>query len=831
MPEPVLPERVRVVIVGAGIVGCSTAYHLAELGWTDVVVLDQGPLFETGGSTSHAPGIVFQVNPSRTVSKLAQETVALFGALSDEDGPVWQSTDSLEIATTPARLEEAKRRQAYGLAWDLDARLLDPGEAQATIPLLNTDRVLGALWVRGDGVVRPWAAARALARLAEPKGARFVGNTAVTGFRISGGRVRGVETANGIIAADVVVIASGIWGPVVGALAGITVPLMPFQHLYAETEPLPERAGIRDGAVTEPVLRHQDASMYFKAWGERYGIGSYRHEPLPIEARDLPFEGDHEVAHMPDFPEEHFAFALRETRSVLPAVGSQPIWRRLNGIFSFTPDANSLIGESPDVRGLWLAEAVWVTHGGGAGKLVAEWIAEGIPSHDPREVDIRRFHHHAFGRWYIRRRGIQQYREVYDVIHPNDQFTEPRNLRLTPFHAREQALGAVFFEGAGWERPRWYEANAPLLEGREWPLRGQWEARNWSPIAGAEHRAIREAAGMMDLTPFVKLRIAGPGALAFVQRLASADLDRSPGRVTYTLLLNERGGIAADLTITRLADDEFLLVDGAGTGLRTIKRVRELAQAAGEVTVEDVSSSMCCIGMWGPYAQAIVDSIADDPVTFGRFRAAQIRLAGIPCLMLRVSYVGEHGWEIYAHTEYGVRLWDVLAEAGRPFGIAPAGTAAQDSLRLEKGYRLWGQDIHTEFDPFEAGLEFTVAFDKGDFIGRDALLRKRDAGPTQRLSCLVLDDDETVPMGREPILGPGGSRAEKVGYVTSASAGFTVGRTIAYGYLPVALARPGERVEILYFGRRLGATVSEEPLYDPAGERLKAPMRETVGAA
>jgi glycine cleavage system T protein len=332
--------------------------------------------------------------------------------------------------------------------------------------------------------------------------------------------------------------------------------------------------------------------------------------------------------------------------------------------------------------------------------------------------------------------------------------------------------------------------------------------------------AIREAAGMMDLTPFVKLRIAGPGALSFVQRLATADLDRPVGRVTYTVLLNERAGIVADLTITRLADDEFLLIDGAGTGLRTIKRVRQLAPPDGSVTVDDISSSLCCIGLWGPNAQAIIDSIAEEKVTFGRFQARPVRLAGVPCLVLRVSYVGEHGWEIYANTEYGLRLWGAIAEAGRPHGIAPAGTAAQDSLRLEKGYRLWGNDIHTEFDPFESGLGFTVAIDKGDFIGREALLRRRDAGPTRRLSCLVLDDRETVPMGREPIF----AGREKVGYVTSANYGFAVDRSIAYGYLPIGLARPGERVEILYFGRRYPATVTEEPLYDPAGERLKGPV-------
>ena len=817
-----MQDRARIVIVGAGIVGCSTAYHLTQLGWNDIVVVDQGPLFETGGSTSHAPGLVFQVNPARTVSKLAQDTVKLYESLNAEgEPPIWYSAGSFEVATTRERLHELLRREGYARSWDLPARVIDPDEAVRLLPLLDRNRIMGALYVPTDGLVKAVPAAAKLAGMAQQRGAAFYGDTTVTGFRIEGGRVRAVETSAGTIATDLVLIATGIWGPLVGKLAGITMPLLPFRHLYAETDAVPELAASRrpgDPEVQQPILRHQDRSMYFKQKGDQYGIGSYRHTELPIEAWDLPRENGHSVAHLPDFPDDLFANAMEFTRDLLPAVGRRPLVRRLNGVFSFTPDANSILGEWPDTRGLWLAEAVWVTHGGGVGKLMAEWLVDGVPGYDVREVDVRRFHHHVYNQWYIRRRGIQQYREVYDIIHPLDQFTEPRNLRLSPFHRRQEELGAVFFEGAGWERPRWYNANAPLIADRHW-RRGAWESRNWSPINGAEHMAIRQSAGMMDLTPFVKLRISGPGALGYLQRLAAGDVDRPVGRVTYTVLLNDRGGIVADLTITRLADDEFLLVDGAGTGLRTIKRVRELAPTDGSVRVDDTSSGLCCIGIWGPNAQEIVDSIADEPLTFGRFRAGEVRIAGVPALALRVSYVGEHGWEIYAHTEYGLRLWDALWQAGRPYGIAPAGLAAQDSLRLEKGYRLWGQDIHTEYDPFESGLEFTVALDKGDFIGRGALLRKRDAGVTRRLSCLVLDEREIVLMGREPIL----AGREKLGHVTSANYGFAVDRSIAYGYLPVALAHAGQRVDLEYFGVRYPATVTQEPMYDPTNARLRGP--------
>ena len=829
-----MQDRARIVIVGAGIVGCSTAYELTRLGWTDIVVLDQGPLFETGGSTSHAPGLVFQVNPARTVSKLAQDTVRTYELLNQgEMVPIWHGVGSMELATTPERLHELRRREAYARSWDLPARVVGPDEAVAMVPLLNRERVLGALHVPTDGVVKAVRAAEKLAHLAEEKGARFHGNTPVTGIRIDGDRVRGVETPAGFIATDTVLIATGIWGPIVGRMAGITMPLMPFRHLYAETGPIPELGGGRPVVPDSPetsqtILRHQDRSMYFKQIRDRYGIGSYRHEELPIEALDLARDDrgrGHSVAHLPDFPDRLFENALEFTRDLLPAVGRAPIQRKLNGVFSFTPDANSIMGEWPETRGLWLAEAIWVTHGAGAGKLMAEWLVDGVPTYDVREVDVRRFAKHVYHHAYIRRRGVQQYREVYDIIHPLDQFTEPRGLRVSPFFARQQDLGAVFFEGAGWERPRWYDANAPLIADQHW-RRGAWETRNWSPIAGAEHMAVRRAAGMMDLTPFIKVRVSGRGALAFLQRLASSNLDRPVGRVTYTTLLNEKGGITSDLTITRLTGDEFLVVDGAGTGLRTISRIRDLAPADGSVRVADDTSAWACVGVWGPEAQVIVDSVAEEPLTHGRFTTADVTIGGVPCLALRVSYVGEHGWEIYAPTEYGLHLWDVLWEAGRGRGLAPIGLAAQDSLRLEKGYRLWGQDIHTEFDPLESGLEFTVAWDKGDFIGREALIRKRDAGPTRKLSAMVLDDREVVLMNREPIL----VGEEKVGYVTSAAYGFAVDRSIAYGYLPIELARPGQRVDLQYFGVRYGATVVEEPLYDPGNLRLRGASAMTPAA-
>ena len=384
--------------------GTSTAYYLTQLGWTDVVVVDQGPLFETGGSTSHAPGLVFQVNPSRTVSKLAQDTVTLYASLNAAgEPPVWHASGSFEVATTPERLIELQRRVGYARAWDLPARVIDADEAVRLLPLLDRRRVLGALYVPSDGLVKAVPATAKLGAMAAAAGATFYGNTTVTGFLIDGGRVRGVETTGGTIRSDIVLIASGIWGPLLGKLAGITIPLMPFRHLYAETESIPELAAARrpgDPELQHPVLRHQDRSLYFKQRGDQYGIGSYRHRELPIEAADLPRENGHSVAHLADFPDDLVANALEFTADLLPAVGGHRLVTKLNGVFSFTPDANSVLGESPDVRGLWVAEAVWVTHGGGVGKLMAEWLVDGTPTYDVREVDIRRFAKHAYDHAY-----------------------------------------------------------------------------------------------------------------------------------------------------------------------------------------------------------------------------------------------------------------------------------------------------------------------------------------------------------------------------------------------------------------------------------------------
>ncbi len=816
-----MQSQSRLVVIGAGIVGCSTVYYLTRLGWKDIVVLDQGPLFDTGGSTSHAPGLVFQTNFSKTMTDLAKDTVELYNTLNLDGRPCFHPVGSLEVAYTPERLEDLKRKLGAARSWNLEAHLISPEEARSRLPLLDAGRIHGAYYVPSDGIAKAVRACEAMARASEP-GAGFHGGTTVTGIEVVNGRVRGVNTDRGRIASDQVLICAGIWGPRIGRMVGVSIPLTPVQHLYALTGPLPELAG-ETREVVHPILRHQDSAMYFRQQADRYGIGSYNHEPLLVRPDDLVSPDKAKLSpSIMEFTPEHFSAAREAADELLPALRRAGLDYRINGLFSFTPDGLPLLGESVDVRGLWVAEAVWITHGGGVGQVVAEWMDSRAPQIDLRDADVNRFGPHVYTPEYVDARGAQQYREVYDIIHPLEQMDHPRDLRVSPFHPRLNELDAVFFEGAGWERPQWFEANGALLdEVEDLPSRSGWEARYWSPVQGVEHRATRQRAGLCDITPFTKIEVAGEGALDFLERIAANRIDRPVGAVVYTALLNSRGGIVSDLTITRLAPDRFLVLTGAATGMRDLAWLSLHSRDERAVHITDVTSAFCGLGLWGPEARRILQRVCNDDLTnraFPYFSAREIRIGAVPVLALRLSYVGEPGWEIYAPSEFGLRLWDTLWEAGGDHGLVALGGGAFDSLRLEKGYRLWGADIHTEYNPYEAGLGWAVRLEKGDFTGREALLEIRKKGIARKLCCLTLDDPCAVVMGKEPILN--GSRV--LGYVTSANHGYTVGEFIAYGYLPLEFAKPGTSVEIEYFGNCHRATVSHEPLYDPRGERLKS---------
>jgi glycine cleavage system aminomethyltransferase T/glycine/D-amino acid oxidase-like deaminating enzyme len=805
----------RVVVIGAGIVGTSLADELTARGVTDVTVVDRGPLFATGGSTSHAPGLVFQTNPSKTMTAFARYTVEKFGALDHPDGWAFNPVGGLEVATTPQRWADLHRKAGWADAWGVEGRLVSADECVALHPLLDRDRIHGGFHTPTDGLAKALRAAEAQARRAMARGAVFLPHTEVLGVVDMAGRVTGVRTATGVIDADVVVCAAGFWGAQLAKQVGLVVPLVPMAHQYARTGQIAALVG-RNSELAEanlPILRHQDADLYFREHVDRLGIGSYSHRPMPVDMSTLMADTAGEaMPSMLPFTDDDFAPAWHEAMSLLPALEESKVEEAFNGIFSFTPDGMSIMGEHRDLSGFWVAEAVWVTHSAGVAKAMAEWIVEGAPSVDVSECDLYRFEDVARSPEFIMQTSSQAFVEVYDIVHPHQYRSALRGLRTSPFHARQRELGAFFYEGGGWERPAWFEANADLVSGVDVPERDDWSGRFWSPISVAEAQATRERVAMYDMTPLTRYEVAGPGAAAFLQHMTTNNVDKSVGSVTYTLMLNEAGGIRSDLTVARLGPATFQVGANSPRDFDWLERHRP-----DDVVLRDITGGTCCVGVWGPLARDMVQPLCPDDLShtaFRYFRALRTHLGAIPVTMMRVSYVGELGWEIYAGAEYGSALWDLLWDAGQDHGVVAAGRIAFNSLRIEKGYRSWGSDMTTEHRPAAAGLDFAVRMDKGDFIGRTAL--EQAPPPSSVLRSIVFDDPSAVALGKESVY----LADECAGYVTSAGFSPTIGRTVGYAWLPAG-ADVGTALTVDYRGVRHGATVCAEPVVDPDMLRIR----------
>lgn len=810
-----MQAHARLVIIGAGIVGSSAAYHFAKLGWRDIVVLDKGELYEVDGSTSHAPGGMFLTNSSKMMAEFAKYSRAFYNEFNtDPAAPVFHAVGGLEVAYTKERLRDLHRRRGWATAYGMPSEIISPEQTRDLVPILDPKVIHGSFYTPLDGVAKAVRLLTAMGRACEQLGVAFHGNTAVQDLETKDGRIVAVVTDQGRIEAEHVLLCTNIWGPVLVQKFGMTIPLMAAQHIYTVTSPVAELAG-ETVEVRHPLMRHQDHAMYFRQHGDCYGVGSYRHAPLMVDPRDL-----EKTAKKP-FTPEHFESGWESATELMPPLARTEIVTKFNGMFAFTTDGYPVMGET-NVKGLWSCVGLWLTHAGGAGRVIAEWMTEGTPSMDLREADITRFQPHYASRAYIAERSAQNYREVYDIIHPIQPITRPRNVRLSPFHPRLLEQQAYLFQSSGWEVAQWHEANARLLETYEEriPQRDSWSSQFWSPIQGAEHLHVREHVGMFNLAALAIVEVAGPGALAYLNWLAANQIDRPVDRLVYTSMLNERGGIVADVTVVRRAPDRFWVLTGGGLLPHDLAWMRKHAPADGSATITDVSAAYATIGLWGPKARDLLQSVAEEDVSnaaFPYYTARALTVDTVPVYALRVSYAGELGWELYTSTEYALRLWDVLWEAGQPHGLIVAGNGAFDSLRLEKGYRLWGADIHTDYTPYEAGIGWAVRLDKGEFLGRAALLKAKEAGLARKLCCLTLDSSAAL-LGKEPILHAG----KAVGYVTSANYGYSVGKFIAYGYLPIELAAPGTALEIDYFGERFAATVSEEPLFDAKMARLKA---------
>ncbi len=810
------PTQARAVVIGGGIVGCSVAYHLTKLGWTDVVLLERGTL--SCGTTWHAAGLVGQLRATLNLTRLAQYTADLYDTLEAETGQAtgYRRNGSVAVARTAERLTELARGASMARSFGLDVVVITPREAGELWPLMRTDDLVGAVYVPKDGQTNPSDTTAALAKGARMGGARIIENTRVTAIHQRTGAVSGVATDRGDIACEVVVNCGGMWAREIGRMCGVTVPLHAAEHMYIVTQPV-------EGLTADvPSLRDQDGYIYVKEDAGKILLGGFEPVAKPWGMGGIP--DDISFLQLED-DWEHFEPLMENGLVRLPVLETAEVRQFFNGPESFTPDNLYILGEAPERGRFYVAagfNSIGIQSAGGAGKAVAEWIVEGQPTMDLWDVDIRRFSRFQGSARYLHDRTVESLGLLYAMHWPFRQPETARGARRSPLHDRLAARGACFGAVAGWERPNWY---AP--DGVEPRYEYSYGRQNWFPYWAEEHIAVRRAVGLFDQASFAKFVLAGRDAEAVLQHICAADVAVVPGRVVYTQMLNARGGIEADLTVTRLAADSYFIVTGAAVATHNFDWIARNTPDDARVSLTDVTSAHAVIGLMGPNSRALLARVTDADLSnqaFPFMTAREIEIAYAPVRALRITYVGELGWELYVATEFAVGVYDALVAADGELGLRHAGYHAMDSLRSEKAYRHWGHDITSDDTPLEAGLGFAVAFTKNaPFIGRDALLRQRDEGVRRRLVSFTLDDPEPLLYHDEPIWRDG----VMVGRITSGSYGHLLGRAVGMGYV----ANGGEVVdaafvtggsyEIEIARERFPATAHLRPPYDPKSERVR----------
>ena len=829
-----LPGRARAVVIGAGIVGNSVAYHLHQQGWSDLVLIDKGPFPNPGGSTGHASNFIFPVDHSKEMTALTADSVRQYKELG-----VFTQSGGIEVARTEERMQELRRRMSSALSWGVGGvSLVTPAQIKEMVPFVDESILVGGFYTEGVGVVDSLRAGTLMRERAQAAGAlTALANTEVLGIDVEGGRVQRVHTTRGEIEAEIVVIACGVWSPKIARMAGASIPLTPAVHQMIDVGPVPRFADAK-AHIEYPIVRDMDTNMYERQDGAGLEIGSYAHRPILHDPEEIP--SVEEAALSPtEFPftPADFDQQMEHALELCPEiVGDESVGVKyaINGLLSLTPDGMPILGETPEVKNLWSVAAVWVKEGPGVGKSVAEWMAHGESEIDLHSSDIARFWDHQKTRAHVRARAAEGFNKTYGIVHPGEQWASNRDVRLPPFHSRQAELGATFFEAAGWERPHWYESNAPLVEeyGVE-PREHEWDARWWSPIINAEHLAMRERAAMFDLTAFCVFDVVGPGALDCVQTVAARQMNVPDGRVVYTPVLAPGGGFKSDLTIMKMDDDRFRVVTGGAHGMADKKWFAD--RLLGDARIEDHTSSICTVGLWGPRARDILSSITGTDVSNEAFPFSTWQELDNGVIASRISYVGDLGWELYVPFADGAKLWDAVWEAGRPHGVVPAGIGVYGTTgRLEKAYRAFGFELDADYTVVEADMAWWKV--KGeDFIGKDAHLRHREEEPAARLATLTIDDHSSgngvkrYPLGREPIVEPDGTPIEdshgRRSYVTSAGAGPSLGKHVLMAYLPPSHAVEGTKLAVEYMNERYPVTVEivgSKPPFDPENDRIRA---------
>ncbi len=804
------PTQARIVIIGGGILGCSIAYHLTKMGETDVVLVEQHKL--TDGATWHAAGLVGQLRSSRNTTRMLEQSVEMYRGLEAETGQAvdWNEVGSLRLACSPDRVLELKRLTTMAKSFGLPMEIISAEQAQALFPLMSTDDVLAAAFLPTDGYIDPASVTQAIAKGAKMRGATIVEDTKVTRITVEGRRVTTVHTDQGDIACEMVVNAAGMWGLEVGRLAGVRVPAFAVEHQYILTGPIAEMdaADIR----RMPTMRDPDHLVYYKPDGQGLLVGGYEPDTLAFAQDGIPVPFQRKLLE-PDF--DRFAQLALMAVKRTPCIEQAGIRTVINGPIPYSADADFVMGRTPELDNFFVSTGFLygIAAGGGAGRMMAEWMLEGRPSLDLWPLDVRRFAFHHTTKHFMYPRAVELYGHHYKLSAPGSEKTSVRGIRRSPLHETLRARGAVFGSRGGWERPNWF---APAgVEPIDEP---SFTKPNWFDAVGEECKAVRTGVALVDQTSFAKFEISGPGALAAVQWLSVADMDKAINTVTYTQLCNEQGGIECDLTMVRTAPDAWYVVTGAAFGAHDMGWIRANSPSDGTVQIRDLTSSHAVINLCGPLSRAVLESVCEDDVSAQAFRYAQARditVGSAPVLALRIGYTGELGWELHIPTEYAGHVYDMLRTAGASFGIADVGYRAIDRLRLEKGYVYWSTDVTPDTTPWEAGLGWRVNLNKGDFCGRAALLTQQEAGVTKRLSTFTLES-MAYPVGGEAII----ADDQVVGFTTSANFGHFIGKPIAYGYVPVALTDRSDFIVEVY-GEPIRATRHDGLLYDPSNSRLR----------
>jgi glycine cleavage system aminomethyltransferase T/glycine/D-amino acid oxidase-like deaminating enzyme len=835
-----VPTSARVVVIGAGIVGNSLVYHLARLGWRDIVQIDKGALPNPGGSTGHASNFIFPVDHSREITDLTLDSMRQYQEMG-----VFTQSGGFEVARNEERMEELRRRMSSAKAWGIHSELVTPEHVVEKVPFLDPSVILGAFWTPTVGVVDSLRAGTIMReRATELNALTVVPTVEVVGLDVDEGRIRRVRTTGGDIESDIVVIACGVWSPKLAAMAGAHIPLTPAVHQMISVGPVPVLAA-KEGEISFPIVRDMDTLCYERQHGADMEVGSYAHRPILHDPDEIPSIEQAKLSptEMP-FTAEDFDQQLEEALELMPEIlGDEKAEIRyaINGLLSLTPDGAPVLGETPEVKGLWSAAAVWVKEGPGVGRAVAEWMTDGLPEIDLSNSDIARFYPHQRTRAHIRARTGESFNKTYGIVHPGEQWESDRDKRLAPMHEGEKALGAVFIEAVGWERPMWYESNQRLLEeygDRVMPREHEWDSRWWSPIINAEHLAMRDRAGIVDLSAFAIFDVVGAGALDAVQSIVVAQADVAIGRVIYTPVLDERGGFRSDLTVMRLAHDRFRVVTGGAHGMVDRKWFADRMPKDGTASVVDLTSAFTTIGLWGPRARDILSKLTRDDVSNEGFKFGtcnDIEIDSISVLASRISYVGELGWELHVPIELGHKLWDLLHDAGKEHGAVPVGIGVYGTTgRIEKGYRAFGFELDSERTIIEAGMARPKVKAAG-FVGKEAYLKQRAADPKSVLCTLTVDDHTSASgtkrymLGGEPILTrDGGELLDEHGhrpYVTTAGSAPSLGKHLLLAFLPPAQAIVGTQLSVSYMEELYPVTVrsaDSTSLFDPSNERIRS---------